>query len=179
MDRTVRKNSSANIFIIVGLLFIVYQILKTFLLAPMTLVSEPSIVEAEIVNNLDDWEVGEPLCAEMITPQSLGPRAGETVHVPGIGPVICGEHAQERHGVEALQARSAIMTGGGNRYDCGDGRQRILKQLGPKSVAIMIVEQGVEVSCFISSKSWERMMRVIARDDCSPPQTPEAGMVLN
>ena len=127
-----------------------------------------------------DWlEAGEPMAAEPVGENSIGPRADQTYNIPGLGDVLAGQHAEDRHGVEALQARLAIQSGGFNRYDCKDGRTRIVKQIARAAFAIVIVEGGVEVSAFISERTAQAITRLLERDGCLPPGNPFGGALAN
>lgn len=134
---------------------------------------------AQIVADADPLEAGEPMAAEAVGATSIGPRADQTYNVPGLGDVLAGQHAEDRHGVEALQARLAIQSGGYNRYDCKDGRTRIIKQMAAHSCAIVIIEGGVEVSAFISERSAVSIIKLIERDGCLPPGAPFGGALAN
>jgi len=136
-------------------------------------------VVAQIVADADPFEVGEPMAAEAVGATSIGPRADQTYNIPGLGDVLAGQHAEDRHGVEALQARLAIQSGGYQRYDCKDGRTRIIKQMAAHSCAIVIVEGGVEVSAFISERTAQAITRLLERDGCLPPGSPFGGALAN
>jgi hypothetical protein len=127
------------------------------------------------VADADPFEVGEPMAAEPVGENSIGPRADRTYNIPGLGDVLAGQHAEDRHGVEALQARLAIQSGGYNRYDCKDGRVRIVKQIARAAFAIVIVESGTEVSAFISERTTQAITRLLERDGCLPPGNPFGG----
>jgi hypothetical protein len=101
------------------------------------------------------------------------------LNIPGWVDVLAEQHAEDRHGVEALQARLAIQSGGYNRYDCKDGRVRIVKQIARAAFAIVIVEGGVEVSAFISERTAQAIARLIERDGCLPPGSPFGGALAN
>jgi len=133
---------------------------------------------AQIVADADPLEAGEPMAAEPVGADSIGPRAAETYNIPGLGDVLAGQHAEDRHGVEALQARLAIQSGGYQRFDCKDGRARIVKQLAQSAWAIVIIEDGIEVSAFVSERTAQSIMRVLQRDGCvriMPPGDPFGG----
>jgi hypothetical protein len=76
------------------------------------------------------------------------------VAIPAMGNVQLGQHAVQRHGEIAVEARIYIQNyaGAQNRFDCPDGRTRIVVQMDHKHYAVMVVENGVEVSTFITSK---------------------------
>ena len=134
---------------------------------------------AQIVADADPLEAGQPMAGEPVGENSIGPRADQTYNVPGLGDVLAGQHAEDRHGVEALQARLAIQSGGYNRYDCKDGRTRIVKQIARAAFAIVIVEGGVEVSAFISERTAQAITRLLERDGCLPPGSPFGGALAN
>jgi len=140
---------------------------------PPTIVSDA--VAPVAIPDADPLEAGEPMAAEPVGATSIGPRADETYNIPGLGDVLAGQHAEDRHGVEALQARLAIQSGGYNRYDCKDGRVRIVKQIARAAFAIVIVESGTEVSAFISERTTQAITRLLERDGCLPPGNPFGG----
>jgi hypothetical protein len=127
------------------------------------------------VHDADPLEFGEPLASEPVTVADIGPHADERYNVPGLGDVLAGQHAQDRHGQRALIARLAMMTGGYQRYDCKDGRTRLIKQLAPKLFAVIIIEAGVEVSAFTGDHPQSFYDRVLQRDGCLPPGGPFGG----
>ncbi|AZF90323.1 MAG: hypothetical protein BPHS0_37 [Phage 5P_3] len=134
-----------------------------------------TIARVARITDADSLEVGEPMAAEPVGENSIGPRADQTYNIPGLGDVLAGQHAEDRHGVEALQARLAIQSGGYNRYDCKDGRVRIVKQIARAAFAIVIVESGTEVSAFISERTTQAITRLLERDGCLPPGNPFGG----
>jgi len=151
------------------------------LLAGQISAPQPASIGAglAVISDADPLEEGEPMAAEPVGADSIGPRAGETYNIPGLGDAYAGHHAEERHGVEALAARLAIQGGGFNRYDCKDGRTRIVKQIARAAFAIVIVEGGLEVSAFISERTPDAMRRLIERDGCLPPGSPLGGALAN
>lgn len=148
--------------------------------APMP-TSAPQLASAAVltVADADPLEEGEPMAAEPVGATSIGPRADETYNIPGLGDVLAGQHAEERHGVEALQARLAMQSGGYNRYDCKDGRTRFVKQLAAHAFAIIIIQDGFEISAFISERNGDAIRRLIERDGCLPPGSPFGGALAN
>jgi hypothetical protein len=127
------------------------------------------------VHDADPLEFGEPLASEPVTVADIGPHADERYNVPGLGDVLAGQHAQDRHGQRALVARLAMMSGGFQRFDCKDGRTRIVKQLARVACAIVIIENGVEVSAFVSERTAQGIARALERDGCLPPGGPFGG----
>lgn len=121
------------------------------------------------VSEVDWLEEGEPCAFAPVTEKTVGPKAGDVINIPGVGDVLCQEHAEIRHGEGAVRARAVSMSGGGDKYDCGDGRIRIVRNLGVKITAIMIVENGREVSAFMSERSWTSLLNLLKRDGCSGP----------
>lgn len=140
--------------------------------APMA-VSAPLAV---VVADADPLESGEPMAAEAVGETSIGPRAGGTYNIPGLGDVIAGQHAEDRHGVEALQARLAMQSGGYQRHDCKDGRSRLLKQLTATLFAVVVLDGNVEVSAFLGEHDADFYERRLQRDGCLPPGNPFGGM---
>ena len=129
-----------------------------------------------------DWlEEGEVVpMAEFapVTEQTLGPKAGDTIYIPEVGHVVCGAHAEERHGEEAIQARHHFASGGGNWQDCKDGRKRGYKPIAKGYTAMMVVEGNGEVSAFISNRTLSAIERVLQRDGCLPPGDPFSGAAV-
>jgi len=72
--------------------------------------------------------------------------------IPSVGEVSLRPHAVEKHMDEAAQARQWIAKNGGpfNRYDCPDGRTRVIVPMNGRQWAVMVIESGVEVTSFIT-----------------------------
>jgi len=122
---------------------------------------------AQIVADADPLEAGEPMAAEPVGADSIGPRAGETYNIPGLGDVYAGQHAEERHGVEALQARLAMQSGGFQQFGCGDdGKVKLLKRLTEKLFAVVVLNGNAEVSAFLSERTYDALLKVMKRDGC-------------
>ena len=73
------------------------------------------------------------------------------------------DHAVQKHGPDAIKARQANM-GGGQRYDCRDGKQYWVAPYGDK-YAITVAEGGREKTSFIT-RSWNYIKKALERDDC-------------
>jgi len=72
--------------------------------------------------------------------------------IPSVGEVTLGSHAVEKHWDQAVEARQWISKHGGpfNRYDCPDGRTRVIVPMNGNRWAVMVVESGIEVTSFIT-----------------------------
>ncbi len=77
-----------------------------------------------------------------------------SIMVPGVGSVETGSHAVERHGSDAELVRSEIAAGGGNHYRCDGGKEYVTKYLGNGKWALMVIENGVEKTSFITDQSY-------------------------
>lgn len=129
---------------------------------------------AVMVADADPLEAGEPMAAEPVGATSIGPRADETYNIPGLGDVLAGQHAEDRHGVEALQARLAMQSGGFQQFGCGeDGKIKLLKQLAEKLFAVVILNgSNIEISAFLGEHDAKFYERAMKRDGCIDMNTP-------
>ncbi len=135
--------------------------------------------EREAVVALPDYLRLAPILLAEALPQ---PPSGEA-ELPGLGKVVWGQHAVDRHGEDALKARAAVTAGGPgglwrcrDRYGGGDkvyAIAQILERSGGKVkehwalVILVRMADGrwAEKSAFITDAAGVR--RVIDRDDCS------------
>jgi hypothetical protein len=71
--------------------------------------------------------------------------------IQGIGQIELGTHAVAKHNTDAFTARQVIGTygGPGNRWDCPDGRVRIVVKTVTRW-AVMVLEGDVEVTAFMT-----------------------------
>ncbi len=139
------------------------------LLAGQISAPQPASIGAglAVISDADPLEEGEPMAAEPVGADSIGPRAGETYNIPGLGDVYAGQHAEERHGVEALQARLAMQSGGFQQFGCGDdGKVKLLKRLTEKLFAVVVLNGNAEVSAFLSERTYDALLKVMKRDGC-------------
>ena len=87
--------------------------------------------------------------------------------LPGIGEVETRPHALYRHGADAIVAREANMGNDpGQRYDCPDGRTRIIKRIGQNKWAITVLDGNIEVTSFVASNK-NHVDQMI--DECEAP----------
>lgn len=85
--------------------------------------------------------------------------------LPGLGEVETRPHAVQRHGEDAIIAREATQhSGPGNRYDCKDGRTRIVTQINARRWAVSVLDGTVEVTAF-TTEDREYIGRML--EDCS------------
>jgi len=77
---------------------------------------------------------------------------------PYLGDVQLGQHAVERHGADADVARDWIEHNAGpqHRYDCPDGRVRVVVAMGRAAWAVMVLDpigpgEWAEVTAFTSA----------------------------
>ena len=73
--------------------------------------------------------------------------------IPTLGSIQLRPHAVQRHAADADRAREWISAhaGPGNRYDCGDGRTRIVLSMPSGEWAVMVLEAGVEITSFVTT----------------------------
>lgn len=77
---------------------------------------------------------------------------GIVVSIPTLGSISLGSHAVERHADMAESAREWVNAhaGPGNRYDCPDGRVRVVVPMPHNQWAVMVISKGVEITSFIT-----------------------------
>jgi hypothetical protein len=77
---------------------------------------------------------------------------GIVISIPTLGRISLGNHAVERHADMAESAREWVNAhaGPGNRYDCPDGRVRVVVPMPGNRWAVMVVKGGVEITSFIT-----------------------------
>lgn len=82
----------------------------------------------------------------------LGVIALQTIDIPYVGPVEVGHHAVQRHPTTVDRARKWVKdhAGPGNRWDCPDGRIRMICPTGACEWAVMVIESAKEVTAFIT-----------------------------
>jgi hypothetical protein len=83
------------------------------------------------------------------------------------GDVQLGQHAAQKHQADAFMARQVIghYGGPGNRWDCPDGRVRIVVRTAARW-AVMVLEGDVEVTSFMTD-SHDYVSNMI--EDCDNP----------
>lgn len=73
--------------------------------------------------------------------------------IPTIGTIELGSHAVQRHAAQAEVAREWIAANAspGHRYDCPDGRTRVVSPMPGGEWAVMVLESGVEITSFVTA----------------------------
>lgn len=133
-------------------------------------------VSVQLDLTMEDIEALAPF-KEIVT-TDIGPRDGETIVVPGYGPVALGGKAERLHGDGAVQARLAMLFGGGMRYDCEEGDTWMIRSLSEDDVACMHIVDGSEISSFVSI-GLRDAIRALTLIGCSPGQGgPPTGAAL-
>ena len=82
------------------------------------------------------------------------------------GKVEYGSHAVERHGQDAIRARS-INERNGQRYDCQDGKSYWIGRAEDGKYAITVVRGGQEATSFLT-RSRNYIRNILKKDDCFP-----------
>jgi hypothetical protein len=82
--------------------------------------------------------------------------------------VLYGQHAVTRHGQDALDTRATVLQYG-KRYDCQDGRSKMIYNEPGKQPAVMVLqwieERWVEITTFKTTTN--RVQGMIDRDGCT------------
>jgi len=82
----------------------------------------------------------------------------QTYVVPGLGKVVAGTHATEKHLTEALTARAMLAQRGTECFPCRDGRTRCFNWGAGKKVAVgvfaLVSGMWVEVTGFLAEEAY-------------------------
>lgn len=73
------------------------------------------------------------------------------IAIPTVGDVTLSEHAVERHGQDAVIARewTASHAEAYNRWDCPDGRTRLVTPFDKARWAVMVILERLEITSFL------------------------------
>jgi len=135
--------------------------------------------------NLADVELPDYLrYAPLLLAERLMPPAGEKTELPGVGTLVWGTHAEDKHGWDAMRARAATIAGGADAFwRCKDpltGKvkwyaiNQILERQGDTikslwSLSVFVERNGefIEVTSFLTDQAG--IKTVIERDGCNNP----------